>query len=312
MNPFFSIIIPTYNRAHLISKAIDSVIAQTFENWELIIVDDGSTDNTKELILSYQEKDARIQYLYQENAERSAARNNGIKRAKGQYICFLDSDDYYLKERLKGLYDFIQTEKEPKQFYYTAITYDYNGRLKVRPERMRGKENVFEFIVQAIIGTPQVVLSKDIICKEKFNSKWRIGEDMELWLRLAKIQKPILIENQATVVATEHDERSINVFKYNIGYELLYLYQFIFTYNHSGQFIGNKVKKKLKSDAYFSISKHFIFNKSRIKAIRCLIKAIVTNPCHYQIKFRVNLLKMLVLNVKLYKIESLLFSKNNS
>ena len=78
MPPFFSIIIPTYNRAHLISMAIDSVIAQTFENWELIIVDDGSTDNTKELVDNYCSIDKRIRYIYQENAERSAARNNGI------------------------------------------------------------------------------------------------------------------------------------------------------------------------------------------------------------------------------------------
>ena len=84
MNPFFSIIIPTYNRAHLISKAIESVIAQTFENWELIIVDDGSTDETKDLILSYQNKVARIRYIYQQNAERSAARNNGIDKSKGK------------------------------------------------------------------------------------------------------------------------------------------------------------------------------------------------------------------------------------
>jgi len=100
MKPFFSIIVPTYNRAHLISKAIESVIAQSFVNWELIIVDDGSTDKTMDLIASYQEKDTRIRYIYQENAERSAARNNGIDHAKGEYICFLDSDDYYLKKNL--------------------------------------------------------------------------------------------------------------------------------------------------------------------------------------------------------------------
>ena len=102
MNPYFSIIIPAFNRAHLISKAIDSVIAQTFEDWELIIVDDGSTDNTKDLICNYQEKDSRINYIFQKNAERSAARNNGIANAKGEYICFLDSDDYWCdKQKLQ-------------------------------------------------------------------------------------------------------------------------------------------------------------------------------------------------------------------
>ena len=209
--PFFSIIIPTYNRAHLISKAVESVKDQTYKDWELIIVDDGSTDQTKSLVEEYYKANSRIRYIYQENAERSAARNNGIDNANGKYICFLDSDDYYLKERLKGLFDYIQMEKEPKHFYYTAITYDYNGRLEERQERMRDKENVFEFLVQAIIGTPQVILSKEILTKERFDTRWRIGEDMELWLRLARFEEPRFIENQATVVAVDHAERSVGI-----------------------------------------------------------------------------------------------------
>lgn len=88
----FSVIIPTYNRASMLPKAIESVLAQTYPNWELIIVDDGSTDNTKELVANFIEKDGRIKYIYQENAERSAARNNGIKNAKGEYICFLEQN----------------------------------------------------------------------------------------------------------------------------------------------------------------------------------------------------------------------------
>ena len=94
MEPFFSVVIPTYNRAHLIKETIESVQKQTFSDWELIIVDDGSTDDTKSVVKSVDDK--RIQYVFQENAERSVARNNGFRHAKGQYICFLDSDDYYL------------------------------------------------------------------------------------------------------------------------------------------------------------------------------------------------------------------------
>ena len=92
MNHLFSIILPTFNRSVLITKAIESVINQTYTNWELIIIDDGSTDNTKSVLENYL-SDSRIKYFFQENQERSVARNNGIKRAKGDYICFLDSDD---------------------------------------------------------------------------------------------------------------------------------------------------------------------------------------------------------------------------
>ena len=83
-SPFFSVVIPTYNRATLITKAIDSVLLQSFPDWELIIVDDGSSDNTKEVISNY--NDSRIQYHYKENNERSAARNRGIELCKGLYV----------------------------------------------------------------------------------------------------------------------------------------------------------------------------------------------------------------------------------
>ena len=105
----FSIIIPTYNRANLIGKAIDSVLAQTYHNWELIIIDDGSTDNTRDVVRSY--NDNRIKYFYQENRGRSAARNYGIDISKGDYISFLDDDDYYLENFLEEFFHIISEKK---------------------------------------------------------------------------------------------------------------------------------------------------------------------------------------------------------
>ena len=89
----FSIILPTYNRAAIIQDSIKSVIEQTYQDWELIVVDDGSTDNTEDCIKNLMLKENRIKYIYQHNQERSQARNNGIKTAKYKWICFLDSDD---------------------------------------------------------------------------------------------------------------------------------------------------------------------------------------------------------------------------
>ncbi|MCC6457180.1 MAG: glycosyltransferase family 2 protein [Caldilineaceae bacterium] len=89
--PLFSITIPTYNRAHLLPRAITSVLEQTFSNFELILVDDGSTDNTEEVVKCF--ADPRIQYLYQSNAGGGTARNTGARHATGKYITFLDSDD---------------------------------------------------------------------------------------------------------------------------------------------------------------------------------------------------------------------------
>ena len=87
-----SIITPTYNRKHLIGEAIDSVLAQGYTDFELIIIDDGSSDGTGEYIKEHY-SDSRIKYFYQQNKGQNFARNHGLQRAKGKYICFLDSDD---------------------------------------------------------------------------------------------------------------------------------------------------------------------------------------------------------------------------
>ena len=92
-NILFSIILPTFNRSYLIQKAIKSVLCQSYPVFELIIVDDGSKDNTGEVVKSF--KDQRIKYYYLENQGRSFARKQGIKKSQGDYISFLDSDDFY-------------------------------------------------------------------------------------------------------------------------------------------------------------------------------------------------------------------------
>ncbi len=97
-SPLFSIILPTYNRQYLLPRAVESVLSQQHSNWELIIIDDGSTDNTKEYITEIDNK--KIRYTYQENKGRSNARNLGIEQANGEYICFLDSDDELLNNYL--------------------------------------------------------------------------------------------------------------------------------------------------------------------------------------------------------------------
>ena len=102
MAPLISVVIPTYNRAHKIEQAIRSVQNQTFQDWELIISDDGSKDNTREVVKKFMQSDARIHYIHQEvNRGAQAARNRGIKEAKGEWIAFLDSDDTWLPESLE-------------------------------------------------------------------------------------------------------------------------------------------------------------------------------------------------------------------
>ncbi|NOQ85501.1 MAG: glycosyltransferase, partial [Deltaproteobacteria bacterium] len=107
--PKVSVIIPTYNRAHTLREAIDSVLSQSYNDLELIIVDDGSTDETKVIVSSYIPK---LAYIYQERQGVSAARNRGIKHAQGDYISFLDSDDLWLKDKLYLQMKFMESHPE--------------------------------------------------------------------------------------------------------------------------------------------------------------------------------------------------------
>jgi len=98
--PFFSVICATYNRAHLLKRALDSLFAQTTTDWELIIIDDGSTDHTAEIVKPYEALKPEVNYYYQQNKGFIEAKNVGINKAKGKYITFLDSDDAYKPEHL--------------------------------------------------------------------------------------------------------------------------------------------------------------------------------------------------------------------
>ena len=125
----FSIIIPAYNRGQSISETINSVVNQSYPHWELIVVDDGSTDNTKEVIESFSKIDERINYLYQENSERAIARNNGADHAKFEYLIFLDSDDFFEIDHLKNLATFISENDNELALYFTNVKIFQNGKL---------------------------------------------------------------------------------------------------------------------------------------------------------------------------------------
>ncbi|HQW68045.1 MAG TPA: glycosyltransferase family 2 protein [Flavobacterium sp.] len=117
-NPLFSIIIPTYNRSHLLSKTINSLISQTYKNWECIIVDDVSTDDTRTLVEKYSKSDSRFQFYVRENNPKGAShcRNIGLEKAKGDYIIFLDSDDMLLDFCIEKRLEYIN--KNPFLNFY--------------------------------------------------------------------------------------------------------------------------------------------------------------------------------------------------
>lgn len=214
MNPQISIIIPVYNGEASISIALDSVIKQTYSNFEVIIVDDGSVDNTSKLIERYSNKDKRVKYIYQQNAGVAIARNKGLGNAAGKYICFLDADDYHDNTFLERMYSKI-TEKD----------YDicYCGYKVVTPHKISKRRSGFkqgEILIDYVLGKIAVNTSGWLIKSEliKRNNvifpegvSW--GEDIEFFCEvLAHTDKIIYIKDYLTNYRFEFNENQLSVF----------------------------------------------------------------------------------------------------
>lgn len=206
--PFFSIILPTYNRASLVGIAIESVLKQTFDDFELIIVDDGSTDNTYEVVSSFH--DDRIRYFKKENEERNIARNFGIKRAKGEYIGFLDSDDIIYSDHLEHANAFLIEKKFPEIIH---LNFEIIGSSVISSEI--SKRNITdanqELINGNILSCNSIFVKNEIIRQFQFLNSQNIilGEDHYLWLKLAARYK-IHLSKKVTNAMIEHGERSLN------------------------------------------------------------------------------------------------------
>ena len=292
-NPFFSVIIPTYNRANFLPIALQSVIDQTFDNWEIILIDDGSTDNTKNVVRSF--NDDRIQYFYQRNQERCAARNNGIEKSSGKYICFLDSDDYFIPTRLELLYKEIINLKELFVYIFTGLCFDNKGIITKHDDYIIQKySNKYDFFMHSHIHCQQTCISRNILMKNKFNINFRIAEDTELWFRIITNYHFIYLTNQSTVVVREHEDRTVNIVKSNVYKEALKVFTYcINTYSYP---FSRETIKYMYSDCYFGISRFYIYTKSRTKAIYFLILSILFNIKNKQFKYRFNIIFMIIFN----------------
>lgn len=206
-SPTISIIIPTYNRAHLIHRAINSVLNQTYQDFEIIIVDDGSTDNTEEAVRSF--NDSRIEYIrHEKNQGAAVARNTGIKAAKGEYIAFQDSDDEWFPQKLEKQMKVFETASPEVGVVYTGFWCMANNKKRYVPSKsVKQKEgNIFkELLKGSFITTQSIVVRKK--CFESaglFDENLPRFQDWELALRLSKhsefkcVDEPLLISYHTT------------------------------------------------------------------------------------------------------------------
>ena len=206
MNSFFSVIIPLYNKEDYISDTIESVLKQTFTNFEVIIVNDGSTDKSISKLQNY--NDSRLRVVDQENRGVSAARNKGITLAKAEYIAFLDADDLWLPEHLETLKALIKDYPECGMYcsrYKTKISKNkliHNSFSNAISDNYRGIiPDFFEAsLINRIPTASSVAISKKILSKIGcFDTKLINGEDWDLWIRIA-LYYPIAITNKVTAI----------------------------------------------------------------------------------------------------------------
>jgi len=179
-NPFFSIIIPTYNRGYIIEKAIKSVLNQSYNNWEMIIIDDGSTDNTEKVVQKYL-FDKRISYFkFEENKGVNVARNFAISRTKGIYILNLDSDNQFLEDSLKLIHDVIEQKHHSLVFFRVKTV---SGKRIYKP--IEGFVDYKSYLCEKIRGEYYPVVKRNLIVKFPFEEEI-IGGEAITWKKIVK------------------------------------------------------------------------------------------------------------------------------
>ena len=208
MSPYFSIVIPTYNRADRLNKTINSVLAQTFSDFEMLIMDDGSTDHTQELIESF--NDSRLIYSWEKNfGGPSRPRNRGIKQAKGEWICFLDADDWWKTTKLQICFEHLNDEVD---FLYhdMVISHDGVGGLK----KIKSRKLVPPIYKDLLLGG-NVIINSSVMVRKKIleevhgideSSEMIAAEDFNAWLRIGKITNNFLYLPVVLGYYLEHDQ----------------------------------------------------------------------------------------------------------
>ena len=276
-SPLFSIVVPCYNRADIVRETVLTILKQECPNFELILVDDGSRDNTGEVVA--QITDARVRYFYKENGERGAARNYGAQQARGKYINFFDSDDQMYPNHLRVVKEFV----------------DQNGEVEIVHtgyERLDGQNRVISEVYEFAESTNEVLLldnplacntvfvRRDIALANPFEEDRRLAsaEDWELWLRLAS-KYPFHSIRQKTFCLREHDGRSLNT----INPESVRVRDELF-----GQLVSrnpdftrrypNQLPKFIADRYTFITLTMALSKKDRLQTVRYLLKAVQQDP----------------------------------
>lgn len=262
---FFSIVIPVYNRATLLPLTIDTVLNQTFTDFEIIIIDDGSTDDTKHVIADKYGKNEKVKYFYQTNRERGAARNYGFKKTNGQFVLFFDSDDIMYPNHLFTLHETIL--RFP-QINFLATKYDFlrNGKRHSSTISFihEGWYDINLFLKGGFFGC--------LYCIRKNNSQLFLFEEnrkyavLEDWMFLIQnlVNEKIYLVDKVTISVVDHSERSMQEDNQQIIQKRLLATDWII----KNVKLDNSQIIILKGYSYYFCAIHGYLDDNRIQALK--------------------------------------------
>lgn len=271
--PLISIILPTYNRAHLIGETIQSVIDQTYKNWELIIVDDGSTDNTFNIIKTFE--DLRIQYHnIKHSGLHSVARNHGIEKALGNYVAFLDSDDLWRVDKLNFQ---INLFNDYPDSFFVFSNIDQFGEDPVTPPEMEELffGNVFlpTLVENRFCFYPSsLVFKKEVIARIGFLN-WDVS-----FFYLMSYSFSGIFTNERLVKIRKHSHNTSKI----ANIKSLHNYLAMITEFRKNGFITKQHFKKLSSRCHYKTGLFYFQHKKTVAAVVSFLKYTAIVPWHWK------------------------------
>jgi glycosyltransferase involved in cell wall biosynthesis len=272
----FSIIIPTYNRASFINRTIKSALDQSYPHFEIIVVDDGSTDDTEQMIKNIASD--RVLYYKKNNAERAAARNYGVRHSTGAYVTFLDSDDLLYEHYLSNAAESIRHFQNPPFLHLGYEITDTNLQSKTKVDSLV-TDDIRMFIKGNPLSCMGIFLRKDIAVAYPFNEDRELSgsEDWELWIRIAA-NAGIKTDNRITAALIDHDSRSVTQYRED---KLLKRKNLALQYAFADPAVRQKFGpfyKEIESywDSYIAL--HLVLACEAVKGAKYLLAALGKHP----------------------------------